>query len=128
MFVQLGVGGILIILVLDKVFGFLKEKGDPLPKKNGSAIAGEQSTDYWRGEGKQIVKDALDSGVVNVLRQQVEILARLEARGSTTHEMALKTSFQIEDVNKNLEKLRETQHKISDGMQRLALGRREGDV
>ena len=50
---QLGVGATVALLILDKVFGFLKNK-----RKNGS---GELSPDYWKMEIRKAVREELES-------------------------------------------------------------------
>ena len=111
---QVGVGGILALLVLDRVFAFLKQRN-----RNGVTQAGDQPIEFWRDLNKKIMLESLESVVVPILRQQTEILARLESRNGTSFEMHVKHGYILEDIQKSLERLRITTHTNNEILQKL---------
>ena len=126
---QIGVAGILVMMILDRVFAFVSKA-----RRNGAgAAAGEQSTDYWRAANKQVVEDALQAAVLPILRVQTDILARMETRGGQSHEAQLEHGFALREVRESLEKLRVSSHATNATLQRIAAvsgpsGRRSEDA
>lgn len=121
---SLGVGGILAILILDRVFAFLRIRG----AEGQGLTAGDQSPDYWQQANKRIMLEIIEGSVLPLLKAQTDILSRLETRYGSSYEQHLKNSFSIEEINKGVEKLRMTLHTHGDLLQRIAVhesGRRE---
>lgn len=118
---QVGIGGVLVLLILDRVFAFLKNKssGDTSPPKPDSNLAGNQSNEYWQKTTKSITAETIEAMVLPIQRAQTEILARLEVKSGQVYEMGLKQSYVLDDVNKSIEKLRVGQHAIGNSVQNL---------
>jgi hypothetical protein len=64
---EVGIGGLLALLVLREVFGFLKTK------RNGRSTAGEQSVEYWREQIRELVVQILSQTIARALDQQLAI-------------------------------------------------------
>lgn len=113
---QVGVGGILALLILDRVFAFLRHR------RNGTVVtssAGEQSTEYWRQTNKDLMLIVVETTIAPILKAQTVILDRLETRSGTSYESQLKHAFMLEDIQKSVERLRLTSHANTDILQRL---------
>lgn len=114
MLTQLGVGGILVLLVLDRVFSFLKDKAG-----DDKDTAGGQTCDFWQQANKRTTSETLDASVIPILRAQTVILERLEARTGQNYEIHLKHSFMLEAQEKALDKMRGSLHLINEALQVL---------
>lgn len=95
---QVGVAGILIILVLDRVFAFITKQ------RMG------RDGDHARTHD---VSSAL------ILQSLAEILARLEQRTGQMYDMNLRQGFVIDDVQKSVEKLRASSHVANEHLQKI---------
>lgn len=65
---QLGVGGILAILVIREVLGFLRRRN-----ADGVGLAGEQSVDYWRRQHYEAARQATVDVMTPMLLELHEI-------------------------------------------------------
>ena len=108
---QLGIGGILALLVLDRVFAFLKGRG--------SEGAGALSPDYWQQTNKRLMGETIETLVLPILKTQTEILARLEARTGQNYDMHMKHGFLLDKIEESLERLRVTSHGSFQLLQQL---------
>ena len=95
---QIGVAGILVILVLDRVFAFVTKQRLGRDGDHG---------------GTSDVSSAL------ILQSLAEILARLEQRTGQMYDMNLRQGFVIDDVQKSLERLRVSSHLTNDHLQKI---------
>lgn len=113
---ELGVAAACVIFILDRVFSFILQwkKGE-----NGTT-AGNKSPEYWFTANRRAAQEAIDMAVIPVMKQQAEILSRIEARTGLMHELMLKHGFVLDDVQKSLDRLRVTSHEIANRVQRLS--------
>src|SRR3990167_1495078 len=114
---QVGVAGILVILVLDRVFAFLAKQR--LGREGDRVDAGAQTTDYWRKANREAAADAIESSTGPILRSLADILSRLEARSGQMYDMNLRQGFVIDDVQKSVEKLRASSHVANEHLQKI---------
>jgi hypothetical protein len=70
---DVGLGGLLALLVLREVFNFLKSKNNG----NGRPTAAEQSIEFWREQVRSIAMEILAHTVNRTLDQQVEIATEI---------------------------------------------------
>ena len=70
-FTQVGIGGLLAILIIREVFAFLKNR-----KSNGAS--GEQSKEFWQSEIRKITTEVIVTVVVPILSSQVLILVEMK--------------------------------------------------
>ena len=116
---NLGVGGVLVLLILDRVFAFLKQR------KNGpNHRAGGQTTEFWRATNKGLIDEGITTLVLPVLKQQTEILKEFQALSARQFELILKQGFVLDAVKVDLEHLRASNHTIVQAVQRLSIDRR----
>ena len=113
---QVGVAGILIILVLDRVFAFLAKQRS---REGDRVDAGAQTTDYWRKANREVAVDAIESSTGPILRSLADILSRLEARSGQMYDMALRQGYVIDDAQKSLDKLRVSSHVANEQLQKI---------
>lgn len=81
---QIGVPGIVAILLLREVFGFLKSRQNG---KNGPA--GEKSIEYWQQQFQGIMSEALKASVIPILASQTAILSELRIQQQRLVELLL---------------------------------------
>jgi len=113
---QVGVAGILVILVLDRVFAFIKTQRIG---REPATDAGSQSTDYWRKATRESAQDAIDASTTPILRQLADILGRLESRSAGMYDMSVRQGYVIDDVTKSIERLRVSSHIANDHLQKI---------
>lgn len=109
-----GVAVVLTILVLREVFAFLGKR-----KQANGDDSGAQPTDYWRRVNREVANEALRDSVLPILNKQTDIIARLEQVSSQAYEKLLKQEFLLEQVDKSLGLLRQSNHVIVEHIQKL---------
>ena len=114
---QVGVAGILVLMILDRVFAFVAKQR--MSREGAYGDAGAQSTDYWRKANKEVAQEAIEASTAPILRQLAEILGRLEMRSGQTYDMNLRQGYVIDDVQKSLERLRVSSHVANDHLQKI---------
>lgn len=70
---QIGVGGVLALLIIREVLRFLKQR----QPASGAVSAGAQSPEYWQAEQRKAITDVVVSIVVPILSNQNAILNEL---------------------------------------------------
>lgn len=120
---QYGVAGILVLMLLDKVFGFLKSRKDDEPRM---LTVGDYSVDAWKASSQDLIVTAFNSVVVPLLRQQLEILKESQLSNSRQHELLLEHGFILNQLKLDMEKLRTSSHNTAQAIQAV-LGRRAAD-
>lgn len=114
---QVGVAAIVAVMILDRVFAFLKTR------KNGGSTAGEQSTDYWRESHARTMTTAMDQMVVPLLRQQLELLKEMQIANSRHHDEQIKHTYMLEEIRNNLRVLDSSSQQTVHLVQQVLAGR-----
>lgn len=83
---EVGLGGLLALLVLREVFNFLKTT----KKEVKSPTAGEQSVEYWREQIRELVLQILGQTVTRTLDQQLVIASEIRDLQKGTNEGIIK--------------------------------------
>lgn len=73
---QLGVGGIVALLVIREVLGFLNKRKENGQKKE--RVAGEMSPEFWQADYRKAVTEVVASIVVPILASQTSILSEMQ--------------------------------------------------
>jgi hypothetical protein len=108
---------IFALQLLDRVFTFLSKK------KNGqNGASGDRPVDYWQGQFKGIVSDALTVAIVPILRQQANILEDLKTNSQRHTEMLLKASYTMDELKEGQAAARAGVQSVRESVT-VALGR-----
>jgi hypothetical protein len=67
---QLGIGGVLALLIIREVLGFLKAKKNGV----GGNHSGEKSVEFWRGQIRQTMSDVVAAELLPAIQEQTHIL------------------------------------------------------
>ncbi|MGD0986293.1 MAG: hypothetical protein ABR874_00695 [Candidatus Sulfotelmatobacter sp.] len=81
---DVGIGGLLALLVLREVFNFLKSK------KNGKPTAGEQSIEFWREQMRDLILQILAQTITRTLDQQIMVSSEIRDLQKGTNEGIIK--------------------------------------
>ncbi|HZR59117.1 MAG TPA: hypothetical protein VFA74_19780 [Terriglobales bacterium] len=81
---DVGLGGLLALLVLREVFNFLKSR------KNGRPTAGEQSIEFWREQIRELILQTLTQTLLRPLDQQLVVASEIRDLQKTTNEGIIK--------------------------------------
>ncbi|MGA7220512.1 MAG: hypothetical protein WBX38_19510 [Candidatus Sulfotelmatobacter sp.] len=81
---DVGIGGLLALLVLREVFNFLKSK------KNGKPTAGEQSIEFWREQMRDLILQILAQTITRTLDQQIMVAGEIRDLQKGTNEGIIK--------------------------------------
>jgi hypothetical protein len=81
---DVGIGGLLALLVLREVFSFLKSR------KNGKPTAGEQSIEFWREQIRDLIIQILAQTITRALDQQIMVTAEIRDLQKSTNEGIIK--------------------------------------
>ena len=111
---QLGVGGIFTVLVLRTVFEFLL-KG----KRSNGNTAGDRSVEFWQTQSSDNLKNQIATNILPLLERQTNILEELKIGNSRVNESMIRSAIQHEEILKNLEHLRVSNHEIRNSLNLL---------
>ena len=79
---QLGIGGVVAILVIREVLKFLAR-----PKNgNGGQSAGQKSVEFWQNEHRTTIKDSMNDILRPFLSNQIELLREIRDLSAKTRE------------------------------------------
>ena len=133
---QLGIGAIFVLLVLDKLFVFLKPI---LAKRNhtksgGNAKAGERSVEFWEARQREIVRielDAmsqiLDARLASVLDELKDMRVRhLHAIGNSLQTLTVSLPFFVKNLEAPAADLKGATTDLRDVAAELRRGRQRG--
>lgn len=81
---DVGLGGLLALLVLREVFNFLKSK------KNGRPTAGDQSIEFWREQIRELIIQILAQTITRTLDQQIMVASEIRDLQKGTNEGIIK--------------------------------------
>jgi hypothetical protein len=81
---DVGIGGLLALLVLREVFNFLKAK------KNGKPTAGDQSIEFWREQMRDLILQILSQTITRTLDQQIMVASEIRDLQKGTNEGIIK--------------------------------------
>lgn len=76
---QVGAGGLLALLILREVFGFLRAR-------NGGASAGSKTVDFWRLEMRAAVNEGLTTTLKPLFETQIELLREIRDSVATSYQ------------------------------------------
>lgn len=92
---DVGIGGLLALLVLREVFNFLKTK------KNGKpTTAGEQSVEFWREQIRDLILQILAQTITRTLDQQILVAGEIRDLQKGTNDGIVKLITIYEAKNK----------------------------
>ena len=77
---QVGVGGILAILIIREVLNFLRARPD------ASDRAGDASPEYWQAEARKAMTEVMVTIIVPILATQTTILTELQKNAAITNQ------------------------------------------
>ena len=69
---QLGVGGMFVVMVLDRVFTFLKARNGRTERS-----AGERSVEFWQQQQTLIITTVMRDSVTPILAAQQALMAKI---------------------------------------------------
>jgi hypothetical protein len=81
---DVGMGGLLALLVLREVFNFLKAK------KNGRSSAGDQSVEFWREQLRELILQIMAQTITRTLDHQIMLSAEIRDLQKATNEGIIK--------------------------------------
>lgn len=85
---QVGVAGILVLLILDRVFTFLRT----YRQRAGNGQAGDQTIEFWRTQHRDMLMLVLESSILPILAKQTDILNELKRLSIDMRETQLRDS------------------------------------
>jgi hypothetical protein len=97
---QLGVGGIFALMVIDRVLTFLGRR--KTLQEGLSLTAGERSVEFWQRATHEAAADAVSTLVLPILHRQTEILGKLEQTTSREVELLIGLRAQLEEQQRFL--------------------------
>ena len=84
---QLGVGGILVLLVLREVFKFLSDR--KIKNGHNELRAGDRSVEFWQSEQKKNVKNGITEILAPFLAVQIDLLREIKDSSKETRDSLL---------------------------------------
>ncbi|HWY21971.1 MAG TPA: hypothetical protein VNX26_12175 [Candidatus Acidoferrum sp.] len=82
---DVGIGGLLALLVLREVFNFLKSRKSEKP-----TAAGEQSVEFWREQMRDLILQILAQTITRTLDQQIMVSSEIRDLQKGTNEGIIK--------------------------------------
>lgn len=82
---DVGIGGLLALLVLREVFNFLKSRKSEKPTS-----AGEQSVEFWREQMRDLILQILAQTITRTLDQQIMVSSEIRDLQKGTNEGIIK--------------------------------------
>lgn len=91
---NVGIGGLLALLILREVFGFLKSK------RNSKPTAGEQSVEFWREQFRDLMLQVVEQTIRRAMDQQIVLTAEIRDLQKVTSDGIIKLITIYESINK----------------------------
>ena len=91
---QLGLGGIVAILLIREVLTYLKTLKST---RNGQKAAGDLTPEYWQTEQRKAITEVVVTVVVPILTSQATILAELKSSQQQTNIQIVRILTLIEE-------------------------------
>ncbi len=79
---QVSVGGILAILVLREVFGFLRTRNGA---RSANSSSGNRPVEYWQVDMRKALAEAFQTSILPALSNQTDLLREIRDEQKETH-------------------------------------------
>lgn len=87
---QIGVGGVLVVIILREVFKFLSERSEKVKYDSSAVIrngaAGAKSVEFWQQQQRTAVREVLTELIPPFLIAQTDILRAIRESSDKTRE------------------------------------------
>ena len=112
--VSVGVGGILALMILDKVLPYLTKR-----ESNGQrhVVLGSEQC---RTISREVVNECLALQVVPIMGRLADVLSRIEVLITADREATIKSTLVTDAITVSLDRLRASNHDLVNAVQRIA--------
>ena len=113
--VNVGVGGILALMILDKVLPYFKLGGNG---SSGKILP--LSSEQCRTISRDVVTECLALQVVPIMGRLADVLSRIEVLITADREATIKAGVITDTITVSLDRLRASNHELVNAVQRIA--------